>query len=541
MSRQLLLSQTMKTGRRLLADRAGNVTITFALAFLPLVALVGAAIDYSRASAIRTSMQSAADMTSLAVAKSAATLTADEIQSQSETIFKASFTRKDATDLAITTSYTTTGGTTLTVGATAKMKTNFLGVMGITEMVLGTSSTSAWGQSRLRVALVLDNTGSMSSSGKLTALKKATKTLLAQLKAAATAADDVYVSIIPFVKDVAADKASYSENWIYWGTSTQDPTLSDDSSWDANNGSCSGASGSTRSACYANACSAGGYTNKTECTANYTCTNPLQTTQSACTGQKACTKSYSSQNSCEYHYGTWGYGTWNKNTWSSSIVWTPSSHSNWNGCITDRGDNAGPNTGAYDTITTSPSSSIVATLFPAEQYAYCPAAVLPLNNNWTTMTTFVDNMVANGSTNQGIGFIHGWQSLVGGGPYPNPPTMDTANYKYKQVIILLTDGLNTQNRWWGNGSSTGTSDDAKIDARQQLACSNAKGAGITVYTVQVNTSTPKDATSAVLQNCASANTTSDPGEKFFLLTSSDAMVSTFQQIGTQISKLRIAK
>ena len=41
----------------------------------------------------------------------------------------------------------------------------------------------------------------------------------------------------------------------------------------------------------------------------------------------------------------------------------------------------------------------------------------------------------------------GWMSLVGGGPFPTPPAKDP-NYKYQQVIILLTDGLNTQDRWY---------------------------------------------------------------------------------------------
>ncbi len=83
-------------------------------------------------------------------------------------------------------------------------------------------------------------------------------------------------------------------------------------------------------------------------------------------------------------------------------------------------------------------------------------------------------------------------SLVGGGPYPTPPAMDP-NYTYQKVIILLTDGLNTQDRWYTSQSS--------IDARQQLTCNNIKAAGITLYTIQVNTG--GDPTSTLLQNCAS--------------------------------------
>ena len=61
---------------------------------------------------------------------------------------------------------------------------------------------------------------------------------------------------------------------------------------------------------------------------------------------------------------------------------------------------------------------------------------------------------------------------------PTPPSMDS-NYTYQKVIILLTDGLNTENRWY--------TDQTSIDARQQLTCTAVKAAGITVYTVQVNT------------------------------------------------------
>ncbi len=91
-----------------------------------------------------------------------------------------------------------------------------------------------------------------------------------------------------------------------------------------------------------------------------------------------------------------------------------------------------------------------------------------------------------------------------------PP--EDPNYKYSKVIILLTDGLNTQNRWYTNQS--------QIDTRQATTCANVKAAGITLYTVQVNTG--GDPTSTLLKNCAST------ADKFFLLTSAGPMVSTFQ-------------
>jgi hypothetical protein len=146
------------------------------------------------------------------------------------------------------------------------------------------------------------------------------------------------------------------------------------------------------------------------------------------------------------------------------------------------------------------------------------------NYDWTGMKNLVSAMSPNGNTNQAIGLVHGWMSLVGGGPYPTPPAEDP-NYKYSKVVILLTDGLNTQNRWWSSQSP--------IDNRQAITCSNIKAAGITLYTIQVNTG--GDPTSSLLQTCASDSS------KFFLLTSANQIVCSFQQIGTNLSNLRISQ
>ena len=148
------------------------------------------------------------------------------------------------------------------------------------------------------------------------------------------------------------------------------------------------------------------------------------------------------------------------------------------------------------------------------------------------MASVVNGMSPGGSTNQGLGLQLGWMSLVGGGPFPAPPAMDPL-YQYTQVIILLTDGLNTQDRWYGDGSSLGTTQDAEIDARQQMTCDNIKAAGIVLYTIQVNTG--GDPTSTLLQNCASTS------DKFYLLTTASEINTTFNTIGTNLTKLRVAQ
>ncbi len=145
-------------------------------------------------------------------------------------------------------------------------------------------------------------------------------------------------------------------------------------------------------------------------------------------------------------------------------------------------------------------------------------------------------MQPNGSTNQPIGLVWGWQSLVGGGPLASVP-MDTANYAYSQIIILLSDGLNTQDRWYGDGSNVSTQVDQRMYYKSGSTvsgtCQNIKNANITIYTVQVNTG--GDPQSAILQNCAS-----DPS-KFFMLTSATAIVTTFDQIGSALANIHLSK
>ncbi len=436
---------------RFMADRRGGVAPMFALAIIPILGLTGAAIDYTRASSVRAGMQSAIDATALAMAKLAPTLTQSQLQTQTNAYFQAMFNHPEAKNLVLTPSYTTTGGSQLTIAVSGSMDTTFMRVMGYDSINIGSTSTVKWGNSRLRVALALDNTGSMASAGKIDALKTATNGLLTQLKNAATTNGDVYVSIVPFVKDVNVGASNYAASWIDW------------SDWDKNNGTCTKGNNTTWS------------NNQTDCLAE-----------------------------------------------NGQPKWTPASHSTWNGCVTDRGSANTPTGQDYDTNANAPGSS-QSSKFPAEQFASCPQAVRPLSYDWTAMTTLINSMSPAGNTNQAIGLAHGWMSLVGGGPYPAPPPKDP-NYTYNQVIILLTDGLNTQDRWF--------TDQASIDARQAMACANVKAAGITLYTIQVNTD--GDPTSTLLQQCAT------DANKFFLVTSSSQIGTIFNQIGTNLSKLRIA-
>jgi hypothetical protein len=262
------------------------------------------------------------------------------------------------------------------------------------------------------------------------------------LSALAKSNGDIYISIIPFAKDVNVGASNYNQSWV------------DFTDWDADPAS-----------------------------------------------PGTCSKNKTTKFTCEQSNGTW----------------TPD-HTQWNGCVWDRDRD-------YDTKNTAPSAGNAPTLFPAEQWSACPVQLMPLSYDWSALKSLINSMTPNGNTNQAIGMAWAWQSLSPTAPL-NAPAKDPS-YTYKDAIILLSDGLNTEDRWYSNA--------AQIDARQMILCDNAKNAGITVYTIQVNTHTPADPTSAVLQYCASGP------QNFFVVTSASQTAAVFSSIGTSLSKLRVAR
>jgi len=186
-----MMNAWMKFRRTLSAFRvakAGNVAFTFAFASLPIIGFVGAAIDYSRANSGKAAMQTALDATALMLSKEAASDTEDQLKTNATKYFKALFNRPevDDNDIDVKVVYSTTGGSNIKVTATVPLAAQFVRLLGYDTFHVGASSTSKWGITRLRVALVLDNTGSMDSAGKMTALKTATKSLIDQLHGAVT-------------------------------------------------------------------------------------------------------------------------------------------------------------------------------------------------------------------------------------------------------------------------------------------------------------------------------------------------------------------
>ena len=458
--------------RRFARAKRGNVAMIFALSLIPIAIAAGAGLDFARAIVVRASMSEAIDAAALAVGGTQG-LTNAQMQTLAQQYFNANY-KADAsygTPAAIT---VVPGTSSVVITASDVMPTTLLSAVGIKTVPISVNTKVVWGQMKLWVSLVLDNTGSMCEPDnnpcpgdnnpniKINALKTATKSLLTMLQNASSVAGDVQVAIVPFAKDVNIDSGNYNASWLDW------------TSWDAANGSCN----------------ISGINNQSTC----------QSTSGTWNNSRCNISGYNTRSSCQNAKGTWTV-----------------QHSAWNGCIMDRNQD-------YDTMDTSPTSTT--TDFPPEQYNACPEAILPLGYNWTTLSSEVDGMVANGGTNQTIGLEWGWQAMTQGNPLP-PPALPPNT---QRVIILLSDGLNTQDRWYGNGSSQSS----QVNSRMSLACTNAKADGITIYAVFVDLNGTQG-NSTVLQNCAT------DASKYFDLTSAGQIVDTFNQIGQQITNLRVSQ
>lgn len=388
----------------------------FAVMSLPLMAMVGAAVDYSQAARIREQMQNALDAATLAAAAKATGRTAGQIEQDALTVFRAQFKPPGISSPNVTAKV---ADSAIDMRSTAAVPTSFLVVIGMSTIEIGVTSRTSWSLVRLRVALALDNTGSMAEAGKMTALQTATLNLLSHLQTSARDPQDVFVSIIPFAKVVSIGPSYSGANWINWSDA-------------------------------------------------YACIIIF------------CTL-------------------------------------NWDGAIQDRDH-------PHDVSNEAPTSSN--RRFPALRSISTggtPQPVMPMSNNWVALRTRVGAMTPAGNTNQGIGLAWAWQSLTDGAPL-HPPARE-ARYAYQRVIILISDGLNTENRFSTNPST--------IDARQRQLCDNIKSDDITIYTIQVNTNS--DSRSSVLEYCASSP------DKFILMTNPLQLNTALAQIGGQLTRLRLSK
>ena len=519
----------------LLQAKGGGTAIIFALSSVTLLSAAGIGIDLARGMMVKARLATALDASALAVGN-ANGLDKEQMESLAQKYFNANYpeTELGAHGLVAV----TPNGQHISLTVTGSMPTSLLQIMGIDNLDFTVTNEVTRAVTKLRVALVLDNTGSMSGTdvngtSKISALKTATHQLLTQLRSAAVNPGDVQVAIIPFALDVNMGTAIADKDWIDWSDfDRQPPNTGDEETGEISEtvGPGTDCPFGTNIRPYGYGCL---YLKNGQIETNpdkpdygriypgtdngnynpgrrghryngYFSSEPAEGATCATTTRQDGVKS----TTCTRYTHKWV----RYNHAARDIL---PLHGAWTGCFMDRDQN-------YDTNSNTPSPGTAGTLFPAEINDSCPPVTMSgLGYDWSSLNSKVDQMTPNGSTNQTIGLAWGWQALTTGNPL-NAPAQDPT---IQNVVVLLSDGMNTQDRWYGDGANTSPS----VDNRMATACANAKEAKVRIYTVLVMAGN-----SATLKGCAT-----DP-QKYFSLNTAGAMVTAFNTIGTELANLHLS-
>lgn len=211
------LSFLRDTIMRFQTDRSGNVLIILGFLLLPLLGVVGVAIDYSRAVNARAALNAAIDSAALMAAHDAPTVTSDvQLTARINAWVKDNLPADIKDTFSAATVSIDRTARTIKIEANANVPTTIARVLGSQNAAVSSTSQSTWGTNTIELALVLDNTGSMADNGKMAALKQASLDLIRIMKDATQRVDQIKISIVPFSTRVILDTSLKSASWLRW-------------------------------------------------------------------------------------------------------------------------------------------------------------------------------------------------------------------------------------------------------------------------------------------------------------------------------------
>jgi Flp pilus assembly protein TadG len=513
-------------------DEGGVVAVIFAITFAAIFLLVAIAIDYGRTEAELVRVQNAVDSAALAASHRLG-LPDQDISGPAKALayFKANIAKHPHVGSLTSTSLDAVTGE-VTAKAKGNMLTSLLRAVGINEIGFNAGATVRRGSGTVEIALVLDNSGSMAGSY-IADLRTAAENLVNVVFTGYESTDKVKVGVVPFAASVnvgadnigafwmdttgvspvhfenfAAPKTRFdlfSEMGVPWRgcvevrpaphdvtdsfptSSTPEslfvPMFNPDEPDPANDGGDS-------------------YGNNYLPDYGGTCPPPPPT----------CLK-VNSKGNCT--------------TWSEPPVLTPAN--------------------AQSRVCKYPGA-VVNTSAGGPNYLCDSAAIQPLTKDKGAAISLIKSMQAKGGTNIMEGVMWGWRVLSPGAPFTEGrPFEDDGNDKF---LIVMTDGENWhQARSNHNKSSyhafgyaakgrlgttyTTSALVSEMNARTLAACTNAKAAGVKIYTIAFRLE-GNPTTTAMLANCASGPT------QAFVASNGTALIQAFESIAREIATVRVA-
>ena len=544
--------------RRFASDTRGNIAMISAFVIPVLLLITFGGIDIHRASTVKANLQDALDAATLAAARSQYTADTDITRVGLASLQANLAPYNDITLLTAQTTFTldNTGAVVgdARVNVAALVANIILPMVGRgtgDQIPVGAHSEVLRSNNRVEVALVLDNTGSMSGA-KLTNTKAAAIDLINRLEAADSRSiepDAIKISLVPFSQTVRISQGGSNTVPSYMSDAT---THTGGGAWNASSNPTSlfsvargrftlfGDIGTTW----------GGCVEARLAPYDIRDTAPLSSTQGRMfvpyfAPDQPDSNDYPND-STWWNYADEGndYLDDARKGNNKTFTDTAARETEWGLRLRDRTKyaNTYKRSGSYNT---SWGPNRGCDLQP----------LIRLTDNYNALRTAVDNMIASGNTNVPLGTMWGWHTLS-----PNAPFGDGRAYgteRLTKIIIIMTDGENVmsdsgnpnrgtysglgyiyQNRLGitsGSDSQRRTAMDNRFDdptAGVEDMCGNMKDQDIEVYTVAVQVD---GSAQTLLRRCAT------DADHYFPVDSAAGIGAAFDRIAGAIENLRISR
>ncbi len=498
--------------RRFAGSERGNTAMIFGLMIVPLIFAVGAAVDYSRAAQRQVQFQAALDATALALGLMPQNASQSDLEAKAAEVFNANFAGTGTWGGNIVVSKT---GSVVDLSIVGNISTFFMGLANINTIDLNVASQVLIGGGTIEVAMVLDNSGSMSGS-KLTALKDAAEGLVNTLyDGLPTNSADLSFSLVPFATFVDVGEDNIDASWM--DTQALSSIHSENYSSPAN-----------RFDLYDNISNVAWEGCVEARPYPYDVQDDAPTTS---TPDTLYVPSFAPDHPDE------------EDDWWEFL-------NNYLDDETGGGDlTRQENVGKYVSGVSADTDYYGTTYGFGPSFMCNQSELLPLTNDQDDVLDGIDDMVARGTTNIVQGLVWGWRTLSPGEPFTEGRAYTDNNNQ--KIIILLTDGANwisgsnnfnrslysaygfIKDNRLGTTSTSSSTRTARLNDRTAEACTNAKSAGITIFTITFDLN---DATAlSLMTNCATS------AQYYYNSPSASDLDDVFAEIALKLRQLRLSR
>ncbi len=196
--------------RRLLSDRRAASAVLLAASIVPLIGFVGMGVDGAKAYLVKARLSQALDAAALAGGKVMFSQNrAADIQKYFEANFPTGFMGATVDGPNIVEG---PNGETLELSASVTVPMDFMKILGYDSITIAGESVVKRQARGMELVLVMDNTGSMRSGGKMDAMKTAASSLIDILYAGRESIPNFWVGLVPYA--VAVNIGSQHSDWV---------------------------------------------------------------------------------------------------------------------------------------------------------------------------------------------------------------------------------------------------------------------------------------------------------------------------------------